>query len=341
MVTILDPSSNCLVFRKGVDVQFLTFAGFRKHLNRVHSNVQQIVQDSTVACCYSEPVASSSQTHDLDDQFGFQNQCSSSSVSSETSDSRLKDPTKEMCASIMAKLQGSGISNSLVSSIVGDLEELTSELCSQAKHTAVSALPMNDPNTSRITESFEKLENPFTGLNTEWKRNKYFNLKWGVVEPVEITLGMRYDNRRNPKCGTYDQVPVKDTFIYVPVLETLKFMCRNPDICALLREEYKPDIYNDFSDGSYFKSHPLFSTKRHALQIQVYYDDFETANPLGSKRSIHKIGCLYVALRNLPPKFNSVLMNIHLLALFHTQDLHKYGFDIILQPLINDLKIKG
>lgn len=45
-----------------------------------------------------------------------------------------------MCASIVAKLQGSGISNSLVSSIVGYLDELTSEIYSQAKHTAISAL---------------------------------------------------------------------------------------------------------------------------------------------------------------------------------------------------------
>lgn len=117
----------------------------------------------------------------MEDKFNPQNQCSSSSVSSESNDSGLsKDPTKEMCASIVAKLQGSGISNSLVSSIVGDLEELTSEIRSQAEHTAI-----------------EDYENPFTNLNTEWKQNKYFHQKWGVVEPVEITLGVRYDNRQN------------------------------------------------------------------------------------------------------------------------------------------------
>lgn len=32
-------------------------------------------------------------------------------------------------------------------------------------------------------------------------------------------------------------------------------------------------------------------------------------------------------------------MNIHLISPFHTQDLHKSGFDVILEPLINDLKI--
>ena len=38
-------------------------------------------------------------------------------------------------------------------------------------------------------------------------------------------------------------------------------------------------------------------------------------------------------------KLNSVLMNIHLVALFHSEDLKKYGFDPILQPLVHDLKV--
>ena len=32
-------------------------------------------------------------------------------------------------------------------------------------------------------------------------------------------------------------------------------------------------------------------------------------------------------------------MNIHLLALFHTEDLKKYGFDAILEPIVHDLKV--
>ena len=70
--------------------------------------------------------------------------------------------------------------------------------------------------------------------------------------------------------------------------------------------------------------------------------EFETANPLGSKKGIHKLGCIYFILRNLPPKYNSVLMNIHVVALFHSQDLKTYGLDLIddiLKPLVDDLKI--
>lgn len=89
-----------------------------------------------------------------------------------------------------------------------------------------------------------------------------------------------------------------------------------------------PDLFTDLKDGSYFKNHPLYSTKKYAFQIQLYYDDFEPVNALGSKRGIHKIGCLYLVVRNL----------LHLVSLFHVQDQQKYGFDAILRPFINDVK---
>ena len=81
----------------------------------------------------------------------------------------------------------------------------------------------------------------------------------------------------------------------------------------------------------------MFSEQLTSLQVQLYCDDFETANPLGSKRGAHKVGALYFVLRNLPPKLNSALINIHLVALFHAEDVKKYGFDPILQPLIDDI----
>ena len=48
----------------------------------------------------------------------------------------------------------------------------------------------------------------------------------------------------------------------------------------------------DFCDGDFFKDHPVFTSNPLAIQIQVilYYDDIEVANPLGSKAVNHKLG---------------------------------------------------
>ena len=52
------------------------------------------------------------------------------------------------------------------------------------------------------------------------------------------------------------------------------------------------DILSDFCDGSRYQCHPLFSASQPTLQIHLYYDELEVCNPLGSKRSKHKIGKL-------------------------------------------------
>lgn len=48
----------------------------------------------------------------------------------------------------------------------------------------------------------------------------------------------------------------------------------------------------DICDGGEFSEgkHPLFSTNFKAIQMMLYYDDFEVANPLGAKAVVHKIG---------------------------------------------------
>lgn len=46
----------------------------------------------------------------------------------------------------------------------------------------------------------------------------------------------------------------------------------------------------DFCDAQIFKTHPLFSKDPTALQIMLYYDEVEVANPLGSKCGKHKLG---------------------------------------------------
>lgn len=133
---------------------------------------------------------------------------------------------------------------------------------------------------------------------------------------------MRYDMRKDKTTGVYSQVPVNDKFMYVPILRTLESLFTNSELCHCFQQVkiIQDSIYRDINDGSYFKKHTLFGHE-HALQVQLYYDDFETANPLGSKKGIHKLGCVYFILRNLPPKLNSVLMNIHLETLFHSEDL--------------------
>lgn len=84
----------------------------------------------------------------------------------------------------------------------------------------------------------------------------------------------------------------------------------------------------------------FFRKEVNALQLQIFYDDFEIANPLGSKAGIHKVGALYFTIRNLPFQYNSKCENIHLISLFLCKDLKNehVNFNHVLHPLVNDIR---
>lgn len=116
------------------------------------------------------------------------------------------------------------------------------EIHNQAKDAAFQCLPSQDTeNKNNLEQPINKLKNPFTSLNSEAKRNKYFTVKWGNVEPVEKVLGTRFDSRRNKTAGTNDQVILTDKFTYVPILETLRTIFQSPELaihlCALFHNQ--------------------------------------------------------------------------------------------------------
>ncbi len=46
----------------------------------------------------------------------------------------------------------------------------------------------------------------------------------------------------------------------------------------------------DYCDGTLFKQNSLFIEDPCALQIQLYYDEIEVCNPIGSFAKKHKLG---------------------------------------------------
>lgn len=84
---------------------------------------------------------------------------------------------------------------------------------------------------------------------------------------------------------------VKFCFLHVkrpnPILELEKTQYS----LQVLNVHKSTDGYiRDFCDGQLYKCHPLFSRNPQAIQIILYYDELEIANPLGSKAGKHKLG---------------------------------------------------
>ena len=68
----------------------------------------------------------------------------------------------------------------------------------------------------------------------------------------------------------------------------------------------------DYCDSPAFLDHPLFKDDPTALQIQLFYDDVEMANPLGANTKVHKLGML--------PKGAVFFSNIYMSATIYRTD---------------------
>ena len=175
--------------------------------------------------------------------------------------------------------------------------------------------------------------NPFSQsmqvLKNENHQRQFFKNHFGLVEPVEYLLGRDSNGR-------------KETYQYVPIIDTLRALLCHQDVLAEVMNGHKSvevdGIMRDYCDGSIYKENNFFSENPNGLQIQLYCDDYQAANPLGNRVKRCKITGIYFVLGNLRPKHRSKLHVIQLAILCKASLVKKYGFAEILQPLIHDLK---
>lgn len=73
------------------------------------------------------------------------------------------------------------------------------------------------------------------------------------------------------------------------------------------------------------------------MLLNLYVDDFEICNPLGTSCKKHKICAVYWTLSNLPPGCHSSLSSIYLALLCRSEDVRSYRYEKVLEPLLQDL----
>lgn len=253
--------------------------------------------------------------------------------------------SSDSAASFVAKMYaGSNVTLMDVTRTVTCVKELVETTVATLQNSVSSVfnnleVPHDHELVQPLMEQFESAKHMFDDIDTPFKMNTHFSEKFHLVKPKELFLGHRADTVR--KQGQMKQVLAPDTCQYVPILETIKFLFSNEKMqnVYLKNKKRNDNMMRDYSDGCQFSTHPLFQLYPESLQIQLYYDDVETTNPLGSKTKIHKMGAVYFTLQNLPPECNSSLAHIHLCVLFNSIDREKYGLGKILEPLLEDIRV--
>ena len=136
-------------------------------------------------------------------------------------------------------------------------------------------------------------------------------------------------------------VEKEESFIYIPILESIQQHLRNKRIASMIFKTptlSSEGVYYDIYDGYLYRYDPYFQRHKNGLIIILYHDELEVCNPLGSNAETHKVDMYYCTIGNLNPKFRSMICAIRLFAIVNTKFVKTYGIQKILDPVIDDLK---
>ena len=220
----------------------------------------------------------------------------------EESEPLQRDSVKKL-GSLLLKLESlSYVSGNCVDELVEDLQFISSVASAQdfkniiertlEKHGCILAASVITDLVKELCESGPistslGLNGPF---NSAYKRRRYFEENFSVVQPVEYIINLR----------------AKRCFQYIPILKSLSQLLNNKHILEKAVENTETSkcgvthYYKSFYDGSYFKESNFWSGDEFRLSLILYIDDFEVCNPLGTSRKKHKIIALNWVLGNIP-----------------------------------------
>ena len=142
----------------------------------------------------------------------------------------------------------------------------------------------------------------------------------GYVQPKTIVLGTTTSGALH-------------TYQYVPLLDQLDFLIRHKPILDSITSTGvpNPDVYEDWYTL-------LLSQKvKEGLYFHLYYDEFQTVNPVGNKTKKGKLGAIYFVIGTTP--FHSKKEHIFLLSIFKSAYFTGPYKEAILKRIVDDVKV--
>ncbi|XP_044588804.1 uncharacterized protein LOC123267985 [Cotesia glomerata] len=191
-----------------------------------------------------------------------------------------------------------------------------------------------------------EIKKAFTELGTEHRRIKHFESTKYYIEPVAEVIGTQ---RISKKVGDKVILHLKEKKAYIIPLDlTLKIFLEIPGVFdviynyqkSLMQEKAKnSSILRNIVQGSLWDDlSKKFDKNQIVLPLLIFFDDFETGNPLASHAGKNKIGAVYSTIATIPPNMSSRVENTFLSYLFYSDDRTTYGNKAIFKKFILSLK---
>lgn len=228
-----------------------------------------------------------------------------------------------------------------MNTIIESTSCLVNQVLKSVKHKLIKAIEPHGPeNLAVLEQTFDQVPDPFSGIKTEALCASYIKKTFNYVEYKEISLGKKLVRKKKKHKLVIDEKD--ETFIYIPIIESLNQLLSNKRIAAVMLRKptlCEDGVLYDICDGCMYRNDEYFKEHPDALVLILYHDELEVCNPLGSRAGTHKVDMFYYTVANLGPRFRSKVAAVRLLAIANANLVKRYGIESIMNPIIQDINI--
>jgi len=221
----------------------------------------------------------------------------------------------------------SGVPRNKIQLIIDDFTDFIYDCLPHLKNEVLNTLtkfqPPCDIILSNISSMFDMMCNPFKNLKTEHKRFKLLEEMDMLIRPKTIHVGNRMNDKLQNGYVIAENVPVNIYSVLQPILFKRFFQLLNVyNTMIKYTNELLKDtniVFNYIQSESWREKIEKYPNKT-LFPFLLYFDKFETNNPLGSHRGVQKLGAVYISMPSFPTELASKLESIFLVLLFNSID---------------------
>ncbi|XP_065332119.1 uncharacterized protein LOC135934360 [Cloeon dipterum] len=178
-------------------------------------------------------------------------------------------------------------------------------------------------------------------LNSERKLRKQLEQHCSFVRPIKTPVGSSFEEDTRP--GQENVSKTESYCMVVPLKQSLEQLFKNREVNEMIFPTddpgKKPGYLCSSLDGEIAMKHAIHKVSNKPLFFQIYTDDCEFVNPLGSHVKVHKMTIVYWSLLNLPPHVRSSLKQIFLVGIAYQTDIKHYGFSTLLEDFFDTILV--
>lgn len=191
-----------------------------------------------------------------------------------------------------------------------------------------------------IEEKIEKLKSikdlgqVFSRIDSKHKLDKYLIANGFLIPPKEIVLDSDIFFRQVQGVQHPIYQPIK--MQYVPISDSIRQLLQKPGFFEILEQNtsYNGEWFSSFRSGKFFRD---IKFPKDTIFINIYFDEAEVANPLGSKSGKHKLANFYYTVQDIPQHYNTSTDNIILLCSLKSADLKLSSANAVVGVIVKEL----